>query len=68
MAFSLTMGYQHMDLSQVGGDCPCNDPGNFVMVDIDEMEMTIRCWCGGFKNYTFDSEAERTQFISTNGG
>jgi hypothetical protein len=64
MAFHQTIGYQHQDMTDMGGRCPCWDPGNYVLIEIDDLNVTITCWCGRRKTGQFDDEDDRANFIS----
>lgn len=59
----ITIPYQHQDMSDMGGNCPCGDPGNYVAVDITGLDFTIHCWCGRKRPGTFDDQAERAAFL-----
>jgi hypothetical protein len=60
----VTMGYQHQDMSDCGGNCPCGDPGNYVAITIDGLDLEIRCWCGRKRSGKFDDDAERDAFLA----
>lgn len=68
MAFQQTIGYQHQDMSDMGGPCPCCDTGNYVCIEINDLDFVVICWCGRQKTGQFDDEAERADFISNHGG
>lgn len=65
--WTLVFGYQHV--SDVPY-CPCGDPGNYLSMEEDSedrLKFRFRCWCGSTMGGSFDSEAERTEFLAKQG-
>ena len=63
-----TIPYRHQDMSDMGGPCPCGDPGNYVAISFTGLTFTIECWCGRSRGGKFDDEAEKTAFIAKHDG
>lgn len=68
MADKVIIGYRHQDLSDVGGDCPCRDPGNYCTIEVNNLSVKIKCWCGRSKVGTLDNTKERDEFLARHGG
>lgn len=49
-------------------NCPCNDPGNYLMMERKNGQDLLRCWCGRSCTVQFDDDEERSEFIRSQGG
>lgn len=64
--YKLVIGYRHF---QGVPTCPCNDPGNYLMLEqseTDSLDLIFTCWCGRTAKAHMESLEELNAFLIKN--
>lgn len=64
--YKLVIGYRHF---QGVPNCPCNDPGNYFMLEqseTDPLDLKFTCWCGLTAKARMASLEELNAFLIKN--